>query len=135
MAAFGFMVLQPPTPRSNQQQSTVWEVSEQEVNDDDNNDGEDNEAADDEEEDYEPAPPRSRTRRRDPSIEDAIPENEGETWNTPEASGDRRLFITQQDPEPYQEAGTLTIAQKCKGPEVKTNPSISRPMDRNSLIN
>lgn len=42
--------------------------------------------------------------------------DEEDTFNTPESSAEHTLFITQPDPEPYHEPGTLSRAQKGKTP-------------------
>lgn len=46
-------------------------------------------------------------------------QEEHEPFNTPESSGERSLFITQPDPEPFHEDGPLSRAEKGKTPQSK----------------
>ena len=60
-----------------------------------------------------PAPARRRSWRN--ILEDEDHEDH-EPFNTPESSGEHALFITQADPDPYHEPGTLSRSQKGKTP-------------------
>lgn len=68
---------------------------------------------DDQEEDI-PAPTRRRSRRNILEEEDDEDDKDHEPFNTPESSGEHALFITQEDPDPYHEPGTLSRSQKGK---------------------
>ena len=75
--------------------------------------GEDAEEPD--EEDNVPPPSHRRARRNILDEEDDELQEE-EPFNTPKSSAEHALFITQQDPEPYHEPGTLSRSQKRKTP-------------------
>ena len=99
-------LLQRPTPESD----TYWQTTE-----------EDGDYYDDENEEEDEVPPCRTKRRRVHVLEEDEDEGEdNEALNTPESSGKRAIFITQQDPEPYHEPGTLSRAQKGK-------TAVSRP--------
>ena len=67
-----------------------------------------------------PAPARRRSWRN--ILEDEDHEDH-EPFNTPESSGEHALFITQADPDPYHEPGTLSRSQKGKTPAPRKRPS------------
>lgn len=69
---------------------------------------------DDNDEQQEPAPPRTKKRRVHILEDDDDEGEENDAFNTPESSGERAIFITQQDPKPYHELGTLSRSQKGK---------------------
>ena len=77
---------------------------------------------DDQEEDI-PAPTRRRSRRNILEEEDDEDDEDHEPLNTPESSGEHALFITQEDPDPYHEPGTLSRSQKGKTPAPRKRPS------------
>ena len=59
----------------------------------------------------------SRRRPRPNILDDENEEDDDqEPFNTPESSAEHALFITQHDPEPYHEPGTLSCSQKGKAP-------------------
>ena len=68
-------------------------------------------------EDYKVPPPSRKHRRHNVLDDEDEEEQEEEAFNTPESSGARALFITQPDPEPFHDDGTLTRAQKGKTPQ------------------
>ena len=70
------------------------------------------------------APPTCRRPR--PNILDEDEEQydeEEEPFSTPQSSAEHALFITQQDPDPYHEPGTLSRTQKGKIPAARKSPS------------
>ena len=74
---------------------------------------------DDQEEDI-PAPTRRRSQRNILEDED---DEDHKSFNTPESSGENALFITQEDPDPYHEPGTLSRSQKGKTRAPRKRPS------------
>ena len=74
---------------------------------------------DDQEEDI-PAPTRRRSQRNILEDED---DEDHKPFNTPESSGENALFITQEDPDPYHEPGTLSRSQKGKTRAPRKRPS------------
>ena len=70
-----------------------------------------------------PAPARRRSRRNILEDEDDEDHEDHEPSNTPESSGEHALFITQEDPDPYHEPGTLSHSQKGKTPAPQKRPS------------
>ena len=60
------------------------------------------------------APPRTMRRRLHVLEEEEDKAQDHDAFNTPKSSGKRSLFITQPDPEPYYEPGTLSRADKGK---------------------
>ena len=76
---------------------------------------EDDDYYDDDNQEEEQAAPRTTKRRRVHVLEEDEEEAEDhDAFNTPESSGKRAIFITQPDPEPYHEPGTLTRTEKGK---------------------
>ena len=73
----------------------------------------------DDDQEEEIAPPTRRWPR--PNILDE--DEEEEPFNTPESSAEHALFITQQDPDPHHEPGTLSCTQKGKTPATRKRPS------------
>ena len=61
--------------------------------------------------------------RRNVLDEDDEEVDEEEAFNTPESSAEHALFITQPDPEPYHELGTLSRSQKGKTPTFRKRSS------------
>ena len=102
------MLTRWPPSRQARPSGTFWDVGEQpeeELQDDEHEYGYD------EEEEEETV--RAATRRRPrPNVLD----DDQEPFNTPESSAEHSLFITQADPEPYHEPGTLSRTQKGKTP-------------------
>lgn len=92
------------------QTGTFWDAVEENVEDQDP----EYECEDDEQEETIAGPTRRRPRRNILDDEDEESEEEEEPFNTPESSAEHALFITQQDPEPYHEPGTLSRSQKGK---------------------
>ena len=110
---------QRSSTRQARQTATFWDAVEETVKDDE---AECPYEDDDQEEEI--APP-SRRRPR-PNILDEDEEQydeEQEPFNTPESSGKHALFITQEDPDPYHEPGTLSRTQKGKQPAARKRPS------------
>ena len=70
-----------------------------------------------------PAPARRRPRRNILEDEDDEDHEDHEPSNTPESSGEHALFITQEDPDPYHQPGTLSHSQKGKTPAPRKRPS------------
>ena len=103
------------------QTGTFWDAVEENVEDQDP----EYEYEDDEQEETTAAPTRRRPRRNILDDEDEESEEEEEPFNTPESSAEHALFITQQDPEPYHEPGTLSRSQKGKTPAARKRPSSS----------
>ena len=70
------------------------------------------------------APPTRRRPRPNILDEDEEQYNEEEEpFKTQESSAEHALFITQQDPDPYHEPGTLSRTQKGKIPAARKRPS------------
>lgn len=103
------------------QTGTFWDAVEENVEDQDP----EYEYEDDEQEETIAAPTRRRPRRNILDDEDEESEEEEEPFNTPESSAEHALFITQQDPEPYHEPGTMSWSQKGKTPAARKRPSSS----------
>ena len=99
--------------------ATFWDAVQENVEDDEPEYPYDE---DDQEEDI-PAPTRRRSRRNILEDEDDKDDEDHEPFNTPESSGEHALFITQQDPEPYHEPGTLSHSEKGKTPAPRKRPS------------
>lgn len=91
--------------RETREIAPLWDIVEEQ--------GEDAEEPD--EEDNVPPPSHRRARRNILDEEDDELQEE-EPFNTPKSSAEHALFITQQDPEPYHEPGTLSRSQKRKTP-------------------
>ena len=70
----------------------------------------------DETEDYEQPVPTRKRRRKHILDDDNKEQEEHEPFNTPESSGERSLFITQPNPEPFHEDGMLSRAEKGNTP-------------------
>lgn len=83
----------------------LWDIVEEQ--------GEDAEEPD--EEDNLPPPSHRRARRNILDEEDDELQEE-EPFNTPKSSAEHALFITEQDPKPYHEPGTLSCSQRRKTP-------------------
>ena len=83
----------------------LWDIVEEQGEDAEEPDEEDN------------VPPSSHRRARRNILDEEDDElQEEEPFNTPKSSAEHALFITQQDPEPYHEPGTLSRSQKRKTP-------------------
>jgi len=67
------------------------------------------------------APNRRRPRRNVLEDEDEE-EQDYKAFNTPESSAEHALFITQPDPKPFHEAGSLSRSQKGKTPVARKRP-------------
>ena len=81
----------------------LWDIVEEQGEDAEESDEEDN------------VPPPSHWRARRNILDEEDDElQEVEPFNTPKSSAEHALFITQQDPEPYPEPGTLSRSQKHK---------------------
>lgn len=103
------------------QTGTFWDAVEENVKDQDP----ECEYEDDEQDETIAAPTRRRPRRNILDDEDEESEEQEEPFNMPESSAEHALFITQQDPEPYHEPGTLSRSQKGKTPAARKRPSSS----------
>ena len=104
------ILIQRSASREPRQSGTFWDAGE-DVQEEDQKYGYDNEDPDE--------TIRGPSRRRPrPNILDDEDEEEDdhEPFNTPESSVEHALFITQEDPEPYHEPGTLSCSQKGKAP-------------------
>jgi len=84
-------------------------------------DVQDVEGDDEEPEETVTAPNRRRPRRNVLEEEDEE-DQEYEAFNTPESSAEHALFITQPDPEPFHEGGSLSRSQKGKTPVTRKRP-------------
>ena len=105
---------QRSSTRQARQTATFWDAVEENVEDD--------EAKcpyEDDDQEEQIAPPTRRWPR--PNILDE--DEEEEPFNTPESSAEHALFITQQDPDPHHEPGTLSCTQKGKTPATRKRPS------------
>ena len=103
---------QRSSTRQTRPTTTFWDAVQETVDDD----KAEYPYVDDDKEEPIPAPTRRRARRN-------ILQDEEEPFNTPESSGEHALFITQQDPDPYHEPGTLLRTQKGKTPAARKRPS------------
>lgn len=110
---------QRSSARQPRQTSTFWDVIDENV--------EHEEPQDDYDDDVEEEIPPPTRRRRRTTIwdEDDEDNEEDEAFNTPESSAEHALFITQPDPEDYHEPGTLSRAEKGKGPASRKRASAS----------
>ena len=110
---------QRSSTRQARQTATFWDAVEENVEDD--------EAKcpyEDDDQEEQIAPPTRRRPRPNILDEDEEQYNEEEEpFNTQESSAEHALFITQQDPDPYQEPGTLSRTQKGKIPATRKRPS------------
>ena len=110
---------QRSSTRQARQTATFWDAVEENVEDD--------EAKcpyEDDDQEEQIAPPTRRRPRPNILDEDEDQYNEEEEpFNTQESSAEHALFITQQDPDPYQEPGTLSPTQKGKTPAARKRPS------------
>ena len=111
---------QRSSTRQARQTATFWDAVEENVEDD--------EAKcpyEDDDQEEQIAPPTRRRPR--PNIldedEEQYDEEEEEPFNTPQSSAEHTLFITQQDPDPYHEPGTLSCTQKGKTPAARKRSS------------
>lgn len=118
-ANFWDILTQRPATRQARQTGTFWDAAEENVEDEDQEYG-----YDDDQEETITAPSRRWPR---PNILDDEEEEyeEEEPFNTPESSAEHALFITQEDPEPYHEPGTLSRSQKGKAPAARKRASSS----------
>ena len=110
---------QRSSTRQTRPTATFWDAVQETVDDDEA------EYPYEDEDKEEPisAPTRRRPRRNILQDEEEQEEDEEEPFNTPESSGEHALFITQQDPDPYHEPGTLSRTQKGKTPAARKRPS------------
>ena len=110
---------QRSSTRQARQTATFWDAVEENVEDD--------EAKcpyEDDDQEEQIAPPTRRRPRPNILDEDEDQYNEEEEpFNTQESSAEHALFITQQDPDPYQEPGTLSPTQKGKTLAARKRPS------------
>ena len=105
------ILTQSPASREPRQSGTFWDAGEEDVQKEDQKYGYDNEDPD--ETIRGPSHRRPRPNILDDEDEE---EDDHEPFNTPESSAEHALFITQEDPEPYHETGTLSCSQKGKAP-------------------
>lgn len=112
------LLTQQPPSRQPRQSATFWDALEENPEDEDQG----NPYEDDQEEEAVTAP---RCRRARPNtLEDKDEEYEDdEPFNTPESSAEHALFITQPDPKPYHEPGTVSRSQKGKAPAARKRPA------------
>ena len=108
------ILTQRPATRQTRQSATFWDVGEQteeDLQDDKQDYGYDEDKA--EETIRSPRHWRPRPNILDDDVEE---DDDQEPFNTPESSAEHSLFITQPNPEPYHEPGTLSQTQKGKTP-------------------
>lgn len=104
------ILIQRSASREPRQSGTFWDAGE-DVQEEDQKYGYDNEDPD------ETIRGPSRRRPRPNILDDeAEEEDDHEPFNMPESLVEHALFITQEDPEPYYEPGTLSCSQKGKAP-------------------
>ena len=115
------VLTQRSSMREARQTGTFWDAVEENVEDDEPEYG----YEDEEQEEMITAQTRRRPRQNILDDEDEEYDEEQEPFKSPESSGEHALFITQQDPEPYHEAGTLSQSQKGKTPAARKRPSSS----------
>lgn len=118
----GTFLTQRAPNRKTCQSAPFWDVPEQPGEDPD--EGDHNYGYDYEGEETLTGPSRRRPRRN--VLNDHYDEEDNEdAYNTPESSAEHALFITQPDPEPYHEPGTLSQAQKGKTPDSRKRGKLS----------
>ena len=103
---------QRSSTRQARQTATFWDAVEENVEDD-----EAKIPYEDDDQEEQIAPP-TRRRPRPNRLDE-----EEEPFKTQESSAEHALFITQQDPNPYQEPGTLLRTQRGKTPAARKRPS------------
>ena len=108
------ILTQRPATRQTHQSATFWDVGEQA--EEDLQDDEQDYGYDEDEAEETIRSPRHRRPRPNILDDDVEEDDDQEPFNMPESSAEHSLFITQPNPEPYHEPGTLSQTQKGKTP-------------------